>query len=94
LQLRNVLGPILLPVGIAVSMAWRLRGDRVRRIAGIFLAASLLLGGYFGGGNGVSVNALFSATLAVAILLGLFFAEEMTATRRKWFVPRPAVEAA
>ncbi len=94
LQLRNVLGPILLPVGIAVYMAWRLRGDRVRRIAAIFLAVSVLLGGYFGGGNGVSVNALFSAMLAVAILLGLFLAEEMSPTRRTRFVLRPAVEAA
>jgi hypothetical protein len=94
LQLRNVLGPILLPVGIAVYTAWRLRGDRVRRIAAIFLAVSVLLGGYFSGGSGVSVNALFSAMLAVAILLGLFFAEEMSATPRSWLMARPIVEAA
>ncbi|MBB5057210.1 hypothetical protein HDF16_001895 [Granulicella aggregans] len=95
LQLRNVLGPILLPVGIAIYMAWRLRGDRVRRVAAIFLAASMLLGGYFGGGNGVSVNSLFSATLAVAILLGLLLEEvDSWSLRRIRPNSRPILEAA
>ena len=93
-QLSIVLALILLPFGVAVSMAWRLRGDRVRRIAVIFFAVSLLLGGYFGGGNGVSVNSLFSAMLAVAILLGLSLAETRDATPRSWFVSRPIVAVA
>jgi hypothetical protein len=74
LQMRNVMGPILLPAALAAYMAFRLRQDSVRRIAAIFLAVSLLLGGYFGGGNGVSVNSLFSATLAIVILVGLLLA--------------------
>lgn len=32
----------------------------------------MVVGGYLGGGKGVSVNCLFSAMLAVAILVGLF----------------------
>jgi hypothetical protein len=75
LQLRNGMGPILLPAGVAVYMAVRVRRDRERRIAALLLVTSLTLGGYFGGGEGVAVNSLFSAMLAVAILLGLFFAE-------------------
>ena len=94
LQLRNVLGPILLPVGVAGYMACRMRGDRVRRIAAIFFGVSVVLGGYFGGGSGVSVNSLFSAMLAVAILLGLFLAEDVSTTARSWSLTRPVVVAA
>jgi putative effector of murein hydrolase LrgA (UPF0299 family) len=74
-QLRNTLGPILLPVCVAIFMAARLRKDESSRIAAIFLASSLLMGAYFGGGEGVSMNSLFDAMLATAILLGLFLYE-------------------
>jgi hypothetical protein len=72
-DLENLLGPLLLPVCVAAGTAIALRRDRTRRIAGILLGTSLVVGGYFGGGRGVSINALFSALLAMVILLGLFF---------------------
>lgn len=78
-QLRDGLGPILLPVGVAGCMAWRVRRDRANRVAAILLLLSILLGGYFGGGNGVSVNSLFSAMLAVSVLAGVFMAQSQGA---------------
>jgi hypothetical protein len=72
-NLLYVFGPLLLPFSVAVGMAFAVRKDPKRRIAAILLGTSLLLGGYFGGGRGVSINALFSALLAMTILLGLFW---------------------
>jgi hypothetical protein len=37
--------------------------------------ASVVIGGYFGGGRGVSINALFSALFGVSIVLGLMWGE-------------------
>jgi len=72
-QVLNVFGPILLPFCIAVYMAFKVRKNEPQRIAAILLATSLIVGAYFDGGQGVSINALFTALLATAILIGLFF---------------------
>ena len=69
-----MLGPLLLPLGVSLYTAWRLRKDPRRRIAGILLVLALLLGGFFIGGDGVSINALFGSYFAMSILVGLFFA--------------------
>ena len=71
-QIRDYFGPLLIPFLLAVFIAWRLRRDPVRRVAAILFAISFLLGSYFSGGFGVSINSLFSATFAMCILLGLF----------------------
>ena len=75
LQLRNGLGPILLPLCVAMYVAARVWRDRERRVAALLLVTSLVVGGYFGGGEGVAVNSLFSAMLAIAISVGLLFVD-------------------
>jgi hypothetical protein len=80
-SLIKVFGPLLLPFCVAVAMAFAVRRDRRRRIAAILLGSSLVVGGYFSGGKGVAINALFSAMLATAILLGLFWD---TAREARW----------
>jgi hypothetical protein len=80
-HLLDVFGPLLLPFAVAVGLAFAVRHDRRRRIAAILLGTSLVIGVYFSGGRGVSINMLFSAVLATAILLGLFWDE---AGARKW----------
>ncbi len=82
-HLLDVFGPLLLPFSVAVAMAFSVRKDRRRRIAAILLVVSLVIGGYFSGGRGVSINALFSAVVATAILLGLFW-DEASAARWRW----------
>jgi len=72
-DLVNVFGPLLIPTLVALYTAWILRRDPTRRIAALLLLTSLFIGGYFGGGVGVSINALFSAILAVALLIALFW---------------------
>jgi hypothetical protein len=44
-----------------------------RRIFAILLVLAVLAGGYFLGGDGVRINSLFGAYLAMSILAGLFF---------------------
>jgi hypothetical protein len=67
-----VLGPLLFPLVVAIYTALRLRHDANRRIASILLATALLVDVCFSGGNGVSINALFTSFLAISILVGLF----------------------
>lgn len=74
-QVLTVFGPLLLPFCVALYMAFIVRRDPQRRIVAVLLATSVILGGYFGGGHGVSINAFFSALLVTAILFGLFCAE-------------------
>ena len=69
-----VLGPVLLPFALAAWTALRARRDPQRRILALLLTVSLCTGGYFSGGNGVAVNALFSTLLATAMLIGILFA--------------------
>jgi hypothetical protein len=91
LQLTSVnLGPLALPVAAAIWMAWRVRRNPAQRIAALWLACALLLGFYFIGGDGVSVNALFSVLLAVSVLLGL----ALNALPRSLARREPAVAAA
>ncbi len=72
-QSAEQLSPLLLPLVISLYMAYRLRHHQTRRIAGILLVLSLLMGVFFSGGSGVSINALFGSYLAMSILIGLFF---------------------
>jgi hypothetical protein len=89
LELTGVdLGPLVLPLGVSLYMAWGLRKDPRRRIAGIFLVLALLTGCYFLGGDGVSINAFFGVYLAMSILAGLFFVRmEQGAPRRAAWAP-------
>jgi len=66
------LGPLVLPLAAGLYAAYLFRRDPRRRIAAILLPLSLLLGGYFIGGDGVSINAFFGAYFAMSIMLGLF----------------------
>ena len=68
-----VLGPLILPLGVSIYTGWELRKDPQRRIFAILLVLAVLAGGYFLGGDGVSINSLFGAYLAMSILAGLFF---------------------
>jgi hypothetical protein len=65
-------GPLLLPLCAAVYAGVRSLRNGKTRIAGFLLLLSLLIGGYFRGGIGVSINAQFSALLAMSILVGIF----------------------
>lgn len=66
-----VLGPVLLPLVVAVAGATMLLRSKRQRVAAILLGSSLVVGAAFGGGVGVSVNTFFSAFFAIAIALGL-----------------------
>jgi hypothetical protein len=70
-----------LPICVAIYTAFALRKDELRRIISILFLAAMVVGGYFGGGKGVSINCLFSAMVAVAVLMGLFWER---ATERGW----------
>jgi hypothetical protein len=91
-QLVNVFGPLLFPFCVALFTAFILRKDEKRRIAAILLATTLVVGGYFAGGQGVSINALFSGLLALAILIGLF-SQEVASERWDWSTRPQAVYA-
>jgi hypothetical protein len=69
----DMLGPLLLPLIAAAYAAFLLRKVRNLRIASILLVSTILVGGFFAGGAGVSINAFFSALLAIAILCGLLW---------------------
>ena len=72
-QVGIVLGPILIPFGVAAATALRVLRQPSLRLAALLLGCALGVGGYFGGGEGVSINSLFSTLLAISILLGLSF---------------------
>ena len=69
------LGPVLLPLVFAGWMAWCLRGEVRGRLVAVQFALALVLGFYFAGGSGVSINAMFSVLMSMSMLLGLLFAE-------------------
>ena len=71
--LLDMLGPLLLPLVAATYTAYVLRQEKRLRIASIFLITSIAVGGFFSGGAGVSINAFFSALLAMTILCGLLW---------------------
>lgn len=66
------LGPLALPLSIALVQAWRLRHDPARRVVSLWMACALGSGVYFIGGDGVSINALFSVVLALCVLVALW----------------------
>jgi 4-amino-4-deoxy-L-arabinose transferase-like glycosyltransferase len=68
------LGPILLPLVVASRMARSLLSDPRQRVVALQFAIALLLGIYFSGGAGVSINAFFSLLIGMSIVLGLLFA--------------------
>ena len=82
-QVLVVFGPLLLPFCAAVYAAFTMRKDETKRIAAILLAIALVVGSYFAGGTGVTINCLFSAVLAVAILAGLLL-DDIQQQRWRW----------
>ncbi len=67
--------PLLIPFVAACATAIKLRHDRHCRVLSLFFVISLFVGLFFSGGSGVSFNAYFSNTVAIAILLGIFFSD-------------------
>jgi hypothetical protein len=72
-QCINVFGPLIFPYCVAAYTAFTVRRDTQRRIALILFITTIVVGVYFSGGRGVSINAFFSSMLAMSILVGLFF---------------------
>jgi hypothetical protein len=72
-QFTDLFGRMQLPICVAIYTAFALRKDKSRRIISILFVASIVIGGYFGGGQGVAINCLFSSMMAIAILVGLFW---------------------
>jgi len=89
-QLGTVFGPLLLPFAAAVYAAWIEFENARMRVLSLLLVIGLVLGVVFGGGTGVSVNAEFTAMLAVAMLLGV--ALERIA-RGEWRWAGPGIQA-
>jgi MFS family permease len=84
----DYLGPLVLPLAIALYTAYGSRKDPRQRVVSLLLFWGLLLGGYFVGGEGVSINSFFGVYLAISILVGLYFARlEVTAPRRAAYAP-------
>jgi hypothetical protein len=67
-QAGSVYGPLLLPLGLAVYAAMKELKDQRVRVLALLLFAGLGLGVLFAGGTGVSVNAHFTALLAIVML--------------------------
>jgi hypothetical protein len=63
---------LLIPMAAALYAAARSFRVPQRRVIAIYFAVSLIVGVYFSGGEGVSINAYFSNTLALAMILGFF----------------------
>ncbi len=72
-RLRDVFGPLLVPVGLALVAAYAIRHDPRRRILSILMVTSLVVGGFFAGGHGVSVNCLFGGVFTMCMLLALLW---------------------
>lgn len=68
---RDVFAPIPILFCFSVYVAWRLRKDPRRRVVPVLFALSVVIGGFFSGGYGVSINGLFSPMIAMCLLLGL-----------------------
>jgi len=72
-QFTDLFGRMQLPICVAIYTAFAMFKDESRRIISILFVAAIVIGGYFGGGQGVAINCLFSALMAIAILMGLFW---------------------
>lgn len=66
-------GPLLLPFVAACVTAIKIRRDPRARVICLFFVVSLFFGVASRGGIGVTINSYFSNTVAIAILLGVFF---------------------
>jgi len=88
LMLGVVWGPLLLPLGVSLYTAYLYRRDPRRRVVAFVLLFGLLMGGYFLGGYGVSINVLFGCFVAMCILLGLFF-DRVFSRSQRWVVYAP-----
>jgi len=80
--------PILLPFLAAGVTAMRIVKTPSLRIISLLFWISLVMGMGFSGGRGVSINVFFSNTVAMSILLGIFF-EQVRAASDQW--PRQRV---
>jgi hypothetical protein len=74
-NIRNVFGPLLIPMLFAAVAAAAMLRDHKRRIAGILFFASLAVGSLFGGGLGVFINTFFSCIFAMVVVLGIVTAD-------------------
>lgn len=75
------LGPLALPLVLAGLVAWRLQREPALRLAVLLFVFSLAIGGYFSGGDGVSVNTFFGVFLTMTLMLGLGLARLTGAVR-------------
>ena len=89
----NSFKPLLVPFVVALAMGFRVLRDPIRRFVPILFVAGCLLGFYFGGAVGVSINSKFTVLIAVILLCGLFFSAidsaEWSWTRRPMAVFAP-----
>ncbi len=83
-QIFNVLGPVLVPLVLGAWAGWSQRKLPQRRLALLLLGAALLIGSYFSGGIGVTINAMFTSLLALSLLLGLFLDEPTLGGKLRW----------
>ena len=65
------LAPLAFPLGLALYIAWRLARRSELRLAVLLFGFSLVVGSYFSGGDGVSVNTFFGVFLSMSVMLGL-----------------------
>lgn len=72
-RLRDALGPLLVPFMLALLVAYSVRSNPQQRILPILMTTSVLVGCYFAGGHGVSVNCLFGAVFTTCMLVGLLW---------------------
>ncbi len=68
-----VMGPLLAPLVLGAAAVWWPGSRSDRRVIGILLALSLLVGTAFGGGAGEWISVFLSAIVTLAITLGLLF---------------------
>ena len=80
---RDALGPMLIPMVVALIAAMGMLRDPKRRVVGIFFLAALGVGSIFGGGLGVSTNTFFDSFFAMAIVLGVVITD-LAYDRHQW----------
>lgn len=73
---------ILIPFLAAIVTSVRIAKNPSLRIVSLLFWISLAVGMGFSGGHGVAINAFFSNTVAITILLGILFAQARTASER------------
>jgi len=81
------LAPLMLPLVLAALLAGKFARATTLRPLALLFGLALLIGGYFSGGDGVSVNTFFGVFLALAILLGVGLAHLAAARPRAMLLP-------